>query len=125
MQDCRPGHHAYGATGADKYLSPCARNTLIVAKYREDSACESTKLFGGDAVCYGQKICLLAHSGAQDLPVDAAGGPNPLYLFSKPVSTTHYSKYSHEQVCGFTNDPSFDTVFQVGSALSSPATDSC
>lgn len=113
LQDCRPGQHAYGATGADKYVRPCARNTLILARYEEGLPSASAGNFKGDILRYGQRLRLLAHPSVQDLPVDSAGGPRPLYLFSKPISTVHYSKHTREQICGFTGDPSFDTVFQV------------
>lgn len=41
--------------------------------------------------------------------MDSAGGPRPLCLFSKPVSTTHFSKYSRNQLVGFTFRETFDT----------------
>lgn len=46
--------------------------------------------------------------------VTSAGGPRPLCLFSKPISTTHAAKYSRQQLVGFTyRADSYDCVWQV------------
>ncbi len=47
--------------------------------------------------------------------VTSGGGPRPLCLFSKPISTTHAAKYSRQQLVGFTyRADSYDCVWQVG-----------
>jgi hypothetical protein len=59
----------------------------------------SSSHYSDDVLRYGQKIRVLVNPAVLGLPVDSAGGPSPHYLFSKPMSTTHHSKYTHHQVC--------------------------
>lgn len=69
--------------------------------------------YSDDVLRYGQKIRLVANPQILGQPIDAGGGAVPLCLFSKPVSTTHYAKYSHHQAAGFTTRSGFETVFSV------------
>ena len=112
--DPRPGEEACAATAAPEIRSPCARNTFIVLKYRPNKASALEPYYEDDTLRYGQKIRLALNPAANSLPVDSAGGPRPLCLFSKPPSTTHYAKYSRKQLVGLTYRETFDTVFQAG-----------
>lgn len=109
-----PGEESCLATAAPNVRAPCARNSLILVKYvppKNASVLEPD--YPDDMVHYGQKVRLALYPEAIGAPVDRAGGPRPLSLFSKPVSTTHCSKYSRNQLVGFTHQGSFDSVWQV------------
>ena len=45
--------------------------------------------------------------------LDGVGGSRPLYLYSRPVGTTHFAKFSRHQLVAFTDRASYDTVWQV------------
>ena len=97
-QDRRAGEHACAATAAPELTKPCARNTFILAKYTAPRLDVSTTHYEDDVLRYGQKIRLIANPAITGQPTDAGGGKAPLCLYSKPVSTTHHAKYSHNQV---------------------------
>lgn len=98
VQDDREGQNTCTATGTGKHINPCARNTFILTKYVPEKLDVSTTMYGDDVLHYGQKVHLVAHPSVQKLPIDSSGGPKPLRLFSKQMSTTHYSKYTRQQV---------------------------
>lgn len=111
--DRRTGEEACAATAAPEVRAPCARNSLIILKYQppRDNALEAD--YGDDIVRYGSKVRLAAHPLATGDIVNSQGGERPLCLFSKPVSTTHFAKYSRNQLVGFTHKENFDSVWQV------------
>jgi hypothetical protein len=112
--DSRPGELACAATAATHVTAPCARNSLILLRYTPPVGSPPEPEYGDDSLRYGQKVQLAAHPSVFGEEPDAGGGPRPLCLFSKPVSTTHHSKYSHQQLVGFTyRAHSFDTVWEV------------
>lgn len=98
LQDDREGQRSCTATGTGKNINPCARNTFLLAKYTPEKLDVSTTVYDDDVLHYGQKVHIIAHPSVQKLPVDSSGGPKPLRLFSKQMSTTHYSKYTRQQV---------------------------
>ena len=112
MVDPRPGEEACVATAAVDIRSPCARNTFVILKYKPSKMSALEPFYEDDALRYGQKIRLALNPAANGLPLDSAGGPRPLCLFSKAQSTTHYSKYSRKQLVGLTYRETFDTVWQ-------------
>lgn len=113
-RDLRPAEKAVGATASPEVTAPVARNTFIIAKYVPAVPSAYDVPFPDDVLRYGQKIRLLANPEAQAEPLDAAGGARPLALFSKPISTTHFAKYSRHQVTGFTwRQSTYDSVWQV------------
>ena len=67
----------------------------------------------GDALHYGQKLRVVANPMVQGEVLDGIGGSRPLYLYSRPVGTTHFAKYSRHQLVAFTDRPSYDSVWQV------------
>ncbi|KAJ9532387.1 hypothetical protein QJQ45_010424 [Haematococcus lacustris] len=111
--DMRPGELSCAATAAPQLTAPCARNCLILLKYQPPPNSTSEPEFDGDILRYGQKVRIACHPFATGQPLDSAGGPRPLCLFSKPVSTTHCAKYSRSQLVGFTYKQTYDTVWEV------------
>ncbi len=107
--DARPGEHACAATAAPQVTAPCARNALILTRYVPPPTSPAEPDYGDDTLRYGQKVQLAVHPYASGQEVDSEGGPRPLRLFSKPVSTTHFSKYCRNQLVGFTYRNSYDT----------------
>lgn len=67
----------------------------------------------GDALHYGQKLRIVANPMVQGETLDGSGGSRPLYLYSRPVGTTHFAKYSRHQLVAFTDRASYDSVWQV------------
>ena len=67
----------------------------------------------GDALHYGQKLRIVANPMVQGEMLDGVGGSRPLYLYSRPVGTTHFAKYSRHQLVAFTDRASYDSVWQV------------
>lgn len=67
----------------------------------------------GDALHYGQKLRIVANPMVQGEMLDGIGGSRPLYLYSRPVGTTHFAKYSRHQLVAFTDRASYDSVWQV------------
>ncbi len=64
--------------------------------------------------CRRRQVRLALHPGTWGDAADAGGGPRPMCLFSKPVSTTHASRYTRQQLVGFTaRVDSFDCVWMV------------
>lgn len=123
-QDPRPGEEICSASGAPEVRAPCARNSFVILPYKAPRPGHVLEPEYPDAaVHYGQKVRLALHPAATGNPVDRAGGPAPLMLFSKPITTTHYSKYSRAQLVGLTARDSYDCVWQVGAhdALHVPA----
>lgn len=112
-KDMRPGELACAATAAPEIRAPCARNTFLISKYRPPRMSALDTFYEDDVLRYGQKIRLLANPLAQGESLDSAGGPRPLCLFSRPVSTTHFAKYSRSQLAGFTWRHTYDSVWQV------------
>ena len=112
-QDPRPGEEACAATAAGDVRSPCARNTFVITKYKPSKAAALEPYYDDDILRYGQKIRLALNPQAMGLPLDATGGQRPMCLFSKPLSMTHYAKYSRKQLVGLTARDTFDTVWQV------------
>eukprot|EP00201_Polytomella_parva_P017578 CAMPEP_0175071794 /NCGR_PEP_ID=MMETSP0052_2-20121109/19464_1 /TAXON_ID=51329 ORGANISM="Polytomella parva, Strain SAG 63-3" /NCGR_SAMPLE_ID=MMETSP0052_2 /ASSEMBLY_ACC=CAM_ASM_000194 /LENGTH=401 /DNA_ID=CAMNT_0016339051 /DNA_START=18 /DNA_END=1223 /DNA_ORIENTATION=+ len=113
-KDSRPGEDSCTATAAPEVRAPCHRNTFVLVKYRAPRTAVFDAQYDDDVLHYGQKFRLALHAGAQSLPMDSDGGPRPLYLFSKPVTTTHFARCSHSQLVGLTwrRDAS-DTIWQV------------
>eukprot|EP00803_Ostreobium_quekettii_P009150 evm.model.scf_753.1 EVM.evm.TU.scf_753.1 scf_753:18748-21737(-) len=102
-KDPRPGELIYAVTGAPSLTSPCARNTFLIVKYKPPRLSPFDTYYDDDTLRYGQKIRLVANPGIAGQPLDVVGGRSPLCLFSRPVSTTHFSKYSRRQIVGLTN----------------------
>jgi hypothetical protein len=92
------GQCACTATGTGKDIDPCARNTFLLTKFVPEKLDVSTTIYDDAVVHFGQKLHIIAHPSVQKLPIDSAGGPKPLRMFSKQISTTHYSKYTRQQV---------------------------
>lgn len=65
------------------------------------------------ALHYGQKLRIVANPMIQGEILDGAGGSRPLYLYSRPIGTTHFAKYSRHQLVAFTDHASYDSVWQV------------
>ena len=70
-------------------------------------------LSAGNALHYGQKLRIVANPMVQGEVLDSLGGSRPLYLYSRPVGTTHFAKYSRHQLVAFTDCASYDSVWQV------------
>ena len=70
-----------------------------------------------DGLHYGQKLRIVANPMVQGETLDGLGGSRPLYLYSRPVGTTHFAKYSRHQLVAFTDRASYDTVWQVVALL--------
>ena len=66
-----------------------------------------------DALHYGQKLRIVANPMTQGECLDGLGGTRPLYLYSRPVGTTHFAKFSRHQLVAFTDRASYDSVRQV------------
>lgn len=66
-----------------------------------------------DALHYGQKLRIIANPMVQGETLDGLGGSRPLYLYSRPVGTTHFAKFSRHQLVALTDRASYDTVWQV------------
>lgn len=66
-----------------------------------------------DALHYGQKLRIIANPMVQGETLDGVGGSRPLYLYSRPVGTTHFAKFSRHQLVALTDRASYDTVWQV------------
>lgn len=62
---------------------------------------------------YGQKLRIIANPMVQGETLDGVGGSQPLYLYSRPVGTTHFAKFSRHQLVALTDRASYDTVWQV------------
>ena len=101
MQDRRTGQHACAATASPQARAPCARNTLLLAKYHSERLDISTTHYEDSVLRYGQKIRVIVNPAVKGQELDAGGGPEPLCLFSKPVGPQHFAKYSHHQVCSW------------------------
>ena len=112
-KDLRPGEEACVATAAPEIRAPCARNSFLLLKYIPNSKSALEPYYTDETLRYGEKVRLAVHAAATGDAVDSLGGPRPLCLFSKPVSTTHFAKYSRSQLVGFTYRDTFDTVWQV------------
>lgn len=117
-QDTRPGEQSCLASAAPDVRAPCARNTLILTKYvaPKSNASVLDPEYDDDVLHYGQKVRVVLYPSAYgpQSDVTSAGGPRPLCLFSKPISTTHAAKYSRQQLVGFTyRADSYDCVWQV------------
>ncbi|GIL84233.1 hypothetical protein Vretimale_15863 [Volvox reticuliferus] len=113
--DTRPGEQACAATAAPDVRAPCCRNSLIILPYVPPKTATALEpLYSDNTVHYGQKVRLALHPGAWGDAADAGGGPRPMCLFSKPVSTTHASRYTRQQLVGFTaRVDSFDCAWTV------------
>ncbi|KAG2423989.1 hypothetical protein HXX76_014815 [Chlamydomonas incerta] len=113
--DTRTGESTCAATAAPDVRAPCPRNSLILLPYVPPKTATALEPPYDDAIVhYGQKVRLALHPGASGDPADSGGGPRPLCLFSKPVSTTHAARYSRQQLVGFTTrTDSFDCVWTV------------
>lgn len=90
-----------------------ARNSFILLPYKPPRTAPLEPEYGDPIVRYGQKVRIAAYPEASGQEVDCQGGARPLCLFSKPLSTTHCSKYSRKQLVGFTFRQTFDAVWQV------------
>ena len=66
-----------------------------------------------EALHYGQKLRIIANPMCQGECLDGLGGTRPLYLYSRPVGTTHFAKLSRHQLVAFTDRASYDSVWQV------------
>eukprot|EP00199_Chlamydomonas_sp_CCMP681_P002151 CAMPEP_0119111138 /NCGR_PEP_ID=MMETSP1180-20130426/34119_1 /TAXON_ID=3052 ORGANISM="Chlamydomonas cf sp, Strain CCMP681" /NCGR_SAMPLE_ID=MMETSP1180 /ASSEMBLY_ACC=CAM_ASM_000741 /LENGTH=424 /DNA_ID=CAMNT_0007097937 /DNA_START=15 /DNA_END=1289 /DNA_ORIENTATION=+ len=111
-EDIRPGELNCAATAAPQITSPCARNSFVILRYASPSDPQDAGT-GDDIIHYGQKLRLAVHPAALGGAADAQGGPRPLCLFSKPVTTTHCAKYTRNQLVGFTYRNTFETVWEV------------
>eukprot|EP00798_Chlamydomonas_sp_ICE-L_P018594 gene18594-25106_t len=113
-RDTRPGEESCATTGAAECRAPCARNTLIILKHTgaKNSAIEPD--YGNDGIVrYGQKVRIAFNPMALGEAPDMQGGPRPLVLFSKPVSTTHAAKYCRHQLVAATFRTSSDAVWMI------------
>ncbi|GFR43092.1 hypothetical protein Agub_g4100 [Astrephomene gubernaculifera] len=113
--DSRPGENSCASTAAPDVRAPCCRNTLILLPYVPPKTATALEPpYSDNVVHYGQKVRLALHPGAWGDAADSGGGPRPMCLFSKPVSTTHAARYSRQQLVGFTaRSDSFDCAWQV------------
>lgn len=55
----------------------------------------------------------MANPMVQGEALDASGGSRALYLYSRPVTTTHFAKLSRHQLVAFTDCASYNSVWQV------------
>ena len=71
-----------------------------------------------DTLHYGEKLRIMANPMVQGEALDASGGSRALYLYSRPVTTTHFAKLSRHQLVAFTDHAGYDSVWQVSSSCS-------
>ncbi|DBB17637.1 TPA: hypothetical protein ACH3X3_002681 [Trebouxia sp. C0006] len=90
-----------------------ACNTFLIGKYRPAQPSIYDREYSDDALHYGQKLRIIANPMVQGETLDGVGGSRPLYLYSRPVGTTHFAKFSRHQLVAFTDRASYDTVWQV------------
>ncbi|KAL0027877.1 hypothetical protein WJX77_012447 [Trebouxia sp. C0004] len=90
-----------------------ACNTFLIAKYSPAQPSIYDREYLDDALHYGQKLRIIANPMVQGETLDGVGGSRPLYLYSRPVGTTHFAKFSRHQLVALTDRASYDTVWQV------------
>uniref|UniRef100_A0A383WB84 Uncharacterized protein n=1 Tax=Tetradesmus obliquus TaxID=3088 RepID=A0A383WB84_TETOB len=113
-KDTRPGELACAASATQVLQEPVARNTFLITKYIPSKPTPLEQQWADDVLRYGQRIRLLANPMAQGEPLDAAGGEQPLALYSQPLSVSCAAKLSRQQLVGFTwKAAGFDSVWQV------------
>ena len=88
-------------------------STVVAHKTYHQADLGHHMMSAGDALHYGQKLRILANPMVQGETLDGFGGSRPLYLYSRPVGTTHFAKYSRHQLVAFTDRASYDSVWQV------------
>lgn len=77
-------------------------------------AVPTTSIFSLHGPYHIHQVRLALHPGAWGDSTDAGGGPRPMCLFSKPISPTHASRYTRQQLVGFTaRVDSFDCAWTV------------
>ena len=112
-KDPRPGENACVVT-ATSMTAPCARNTFLIVKHEGGKfAAAYDAQYDDSLLHYGQKIKIVAFPACTGDAVDAAGGENPLFLRSMPISTTHFAKFSRNQEVALTAKESSATVWTV------------
>eukprot|EP00798_Chlamydomonas_sp_ICE-L_P013735 gene13735-19635_t len=109
VRNTRGGEDACAASASAECRAPCARNTLIPLKYVPPKSTVLVADHGDDGI----RIRLAFHPAASGEPEDAHGGPRPLCLFSKPVSTTDAAMFSRSQLVGGTYRSTSDTLWMV------------
>ena len=93
------------AVTASTSTDPCVRNAFKIVKYEKAKSDIFEREYDDkETLHYGQKIKLM-HFPEPD--------EKPLYLYSKPISTTNFAKFSHFQEIALTPSDSFDSVFVV------------
>ncbi|KAF5831151.1 flagellar associated protein [Dunaliella salina] len=113
-KDPRPGEKACAATGAPEIRAPCARNSFVVLPYIPPRNAVAEPDYGDNILRYGCKVRLAMHPAyTGDSVSPLSEDAQPLCLFSKPVSLIYSSKYTRNQLVGFTSRDSFDTVWEV------------
>eukprot|EP00879_Flechtneria_rotunda_P021613 GHRR01022780.1.p1 GENE.GHRR01022780.1~~GHRR01022780.1.p1 ORF type:complete len:394 (+),score=136.20 GHRR01022780.1:107-1288(+) len=113
-KDPCPGELSCAACASTELRVPLARNTLLIAKYVPSQSTPLDPQWSDDVLHYGQKMRLLANPMAQAEPLDAAGGEQPLALYSRPISVNCAARYSRHQLVAYTWKPtSYDSVWQV------------
>eukprot|EP00239_Pterosperma_sp_CCMP1384_P007692 CAMPEP_0197845490 /NCGR_PEP_ID=MMETSP1438-20131217/2411_1 /TAXON_ID=1461541 /ORGANISM="Pterosperma sp., Strain CCMP1384" /LENGTH=404 /DNA_ID=CAMNT_0043456801 /DNA_START=127 /DNA_END=1341 /DNA_ORIENTATION=- len=110
--DPRPGENACAVT-ASVNTSPVARNTFLLVKYIPARPDVYTPEYEGETLHYGQKVMLVVNPQVNSHPVDVRGGPEPWYLRSVHTSTTHHSKFTHQQEVSVCPKYSYDNVWVV------------
>ena len=108
-KDARASEDSCAVTAASSAAAtPCARNTWYLEKY-ESKAGTFAETFEDDVLHYGQMVKIVCNPKAKGPIAD----PAPLYLYSKPVTTTHFAKLSRQQEIGITSIGKYDAVWKV------------
>ncbi|KAL3160109.1 hypothetical protein ABBQ32_010887 [Trebouxia sp. C0010 RCD-2024] len=101
------------AVSASLSVGSVACNTFLLAKYSPAQPSIYDMEYADDVLHYGQKLRIVANPMVQGEVLDGAGGSRPLYLYSRPIGTTHFAKYSRHQLVAFTDRASYDSVWQI------------
>ena len=67
----------------------------------------------GTVLHFGQKVRLIANPQAQGEELEGTGGSRPLFLYSKPISTTNFAKFSRHQLVALGETANYDSIWQV------------
>ena len=104
MHDSRT--EATYAVTASTSTDPCVRNAFKIETYTapSKSVVFEQEYEDKETLHYGQKLKLV------HIP---SPGEQPLYCYSKPISTTNFAKFSRNQEVALTNRDSYDNVWTV------------
>lgn len=109
-KDPRPGEYSFTVTGSSDGR-PCARNTFIASKYCPPKGAAYEKTYDDNIIRYGQKIFLAIHPHVYGEELDEKGGPEPWYMTSLQVSTTHHSQMARHQEVSVTPKNTYNNAW--------------